>query len=159
MRIIHRIFLGYAGVLLLMLGLAVVAVVQVNSISASLGVINDVNSVKQRYAINFRGSVHDRAISIRDVVLFNTEDERNAAIEEIRRLDAFYAEAAAGMQEIFAARDDSTAEELRILAAIQNTEAATLPLIEQIIHLRMEGDAGRAHDILMDEARPLFIQW
>ncbi|WPZ35106.1 methyl-accepting chemotaxis protein [Thalassobaculum sp. OXR-137] len=159
MRIIHRIFLGYAGVLLLMLGLAVVAVVQVNSISASLGIINDVNSVKQRYAINFRGSVHDRAISIRDVVLFETDAERDAAIKEIRQLEAFYAEAATGMQEIFAARNNSTAEELEILAAIQKTEAETLPLIEQIIGLRRDGDVVQAHEILMDEARPLFIRW
>jgi methyl-accepting chemotaxis protein len=62
------------------------AVIQVNSISNSLGTINDVNSVKQRYAINFRGSVHDRAISIRDVGLVETDAERRAAIDEITRL-------------------------------------------------------------------------
>ena len=38
-------------------------------IDTKMTVINDQNSVKQRYAINFRGSVHDRAIAIRDVVL------------------------------------------------------------------------------------------
>src|SRR5689334_6576335 len=33
------------------------------------------NSVKQRYAINVRGSVHDPAISLRDVVLAATPEQ------------------------------------------------------------------------------------
>ncbi len=41
-----------------------IGIVQVNKINASLTTINDVNSVKERYAINFRGSVHDRAIAV-----------------------------------------------------------------------------------------------
>ena len=41
--------------------------IQVRNIDNKLTVINDQNAVKQRFAINFRGSVHDRAIAIRDV--------------------------------------------------------------------------------------------
>ena len=159
MRIIHRVILGYSGVLILMLGLAVAAVVQVNSISASLGIINDVNSVKQRYAINFRGSVHDRAISLRDVVLVETEADRQAAIREIEQLAAFYADSAVRMDETFAARSDNTPKERAILESIQATEATTLPLIDDVIRLQLAGDGERAHALLMGEARPLFIQW
>ena len=36
--------------------------------------VNDLNSVKQRYAINFRGSVHDRAISLREGSILQTFD-------------------------------------------------------------------------------------
>lgn len=159
MRIIHRVFIGYAGVLVIMLGLAVAAVIQVNSISDSLGVINDVNSVKQRYAINFRGSVHDRAISLRDVVLVETDSERQAAVREIEQLAGFYEEAAAGMDRMFSTRDDGTAEEIAILQKIQATEAATLPLIDEVIRLQMAGSGDEAHDLLMEQARPLFIRW
>lgn len=42
---------------------------QVGGVAKGLERVNTVNSVKQRYAINFRGSVHDRAISLRDVTL------------------------------------------------------------------------------------------
>ena len=52
--------------------------------------INDVNSVKQRYAINFRGSVHDRAIAIRDVVLLDSLAEVQSVIREINQLANFY---------------------------------------------------------------------
>lgn len=49
--------------------LSAMAISSVGSIEASLNQINKVNNVKQRYAINFRGSVHDRAIALRDMVL------------------------------------------------------------------------------------------
>ncbi|MEQ9317099.1 MAG: methyl-accepting chemotaxis protein, partial [Henriciella sp.] len=146
-------------VVLLMLGLAIAAVFQVNSIGNSLATINDVNSVKQRYAINFRGSVHDRAISIRDVVLVSTDAERQAAIEEIETLAEAYAESARAMDEMIDSRNDNSAEELEILSRIQATEAETNPLVEEVIRLRLSGNTDEAHNVLMGQARPLFIQW
>ena len=58
-----------------MVTLVVTGVVQVRSIDDKLTTISDENAVKQRYAINFRGSVHDRAIAIRDVVLAGSAAE------------------------------------------------------------------------------------
>ncbi len=52
---------------------------------------NDVNSVKQRFAINYRGSVHDRAIAIRDVTLVDATADRQAAVELIAKLAEAYA--------------------------------------------------------------------
>jgi hypothetical protein len=77
-----------------MVALGAVAMNRVGEISARLATVNDTNSVKQRFAINFRGSVHDRAISLRDVVLVTAADERRAALADITRLAAFYAESA-----------------------------------------------------------------
>ncbi|WCF11822.1 hypothetical protein N4G58_10275 [Edwardsiella piscicida] len=56
-------------VLVLVLLLASVSVWQVGKIKSSLEQINDVNNVKQQLAVDLRGSVHDRAIALRDVVL------------------------------------------------------------------------------------------
>jgi hypothetical protein len=69
MTIRQRLATGFGAVFLLMIVLTALAISRVNSIDTSLNRINDVNNVKQRYAINFRGSVHDRAIAVRDVVL------------------------------------------------------------------------------------------
>lgn len=55
--------------LLLMIGLTVIAITQVNQINDTLRVLNEVNSVKQRYAINIRSSVHDRATSSRFAIM------------------------------------------------------------------------------------------
>ena len=48
---------------------AVTSLQTVGGVVDSLRTVNEVNSVKQRFAIIFRGSVHDRSILIRDVVL------------------------------------------------------------------------------------------
>lgn len=40
--------------------------------------------MKQRYAINFRGSVHDRAIAVRDVVLARTDAELQSLVGGFR---------------------------------------------------------------------------
>jgi methyl-accepting chemotaxis protein len=154
-----RLYIGFAVVLCLLAGLAAVAVPRVNEIAGSLATVNDVNSVKQRFAINFRGSVHDRAISLRDVVLVGTEQERRAALDEIRRLEGFYAESAQRLDAIMAAGREVTPDETRILASIKETEARTMPMIRQVIDARMAGDAERAHALLMDQARPAFVEW
>ena len=159
MRISTRVFLGYGGMLLLMAGLAMAAVQQVTSISASLGVINDINSVKQRYAIDLRGSVHDRAIAVRDVVLVSAVDDREAAIAEIVALAEDYARASQGMAAMVADPAQTSDEEREILDRIAETEAQTVPLIDEIIRLHVAGDWIQSQFLLMDQARPLFVQW
>ena len=69
----RRIGVGFLLVVLSMVAVVVVGIVQVDKIDDELSTINDQNAVKQRYAINFRGSVHDRAIALRDVVLATTD--------------------------------------------------------------------------------------
>jgi methyl-accepting chemotaxis protein len=155
----RRLGLGFGAVLALMVALAGIAVHQVNSIGASLAVVNDVNSVKQRFAINFRGSVHDRAISLRDVVLVTTPEERAAALRDITRLEEFYAQSATRLDAIMATGAEVTAEERRILASIQETEARTMPMVRAVIAARAAGEADRAHTLLMEQARPAFVEW
>lgn len=79
LRIGQRLALGFLALIVLMVMLTVVGIQRVRAIDQRLTQINDVNSVKQRYAINFRGSVHDRAIALRDVVLMDTTADRQAA--------------------------------------------------------------------------------
>ena len=71
-----------------MIALTIFGIVQVGSIDGSLTAVNDVNSVKQRYAIDFRGSVHDRAISLRDVVLMDSPESVGDNLRDIERLAA-----------------------------------------------------------------------
>src|SRR5690606_37289097 len=69
MRIRTQLVSGFGLLLVLMIAVAVLAVLRVGLINSTLTEIVDVNTVKQRQAINFRGSVHDRAIAFRDLVL------------------------------------------------------------------------------------------
>ncbi|OYW09397.1 MAG: hypothetical protein B7Z53_03025 [Rhodospirillales bacterium 12-71-4] len=154
-----RLVLGFMAVLALLVALAAIAVQRVNGISASLATINDINSVKQRYAINFRGSVHDRAISLRDVVLVSVPAERDAALADIARLAADYAASATRLDAMMASGAEVTPGEQRILTSIKETEARTLPLVAAVVAARQAGDAARAHALLLEQARPAFVEW
>lgn len=154
-----RLLLGFGAVLTLMVVLAAVSIGKVNGISTDLAVINDVNSVKQRYAINFRGSVHDRAISLRDVTLVSSPDELRSVLADIERLAGDYATSAERLDAMFAAGTGVTPDERQILAGIKDVEARTLPLLREVIRLQQTGDARQARAVLMEQARPAFVEW
>ena len=63
-KIATRVKVGFAIVFGLMVILLAFSIYTGSLIDRDLTAINDVNAVKQRQAINFRGSVHDRAISL-----------------------------------------------------------------------------------------------
>jgi len=153
-----RLFLGFGAVLLLLVSLTVIGVNEVRKIDSDLTQINDVNSVKQRHAINFRGSVHDRAIALRDVVLVPDNAVLNTILADIDRLEAFYAASAKPLDAMFAQMPDISPQERALLAAIKETEARTLPLARKVIDARKAGDAAGAQRALMD-ARPAFTEW
>ncbi|WP_271146215.1 methyl-accepting chemotaxis protein [Brevundimonas sp. NIBR10] len=158
MKIRAQLAWGFGGVLLMSVVVGVVAIEQVAQIEANLTTINDVNSVKQRYAINFRGSVHDRAISLRDVTLVSTAAEMDAAVESIETLAAAYA-ASAGPLDAMMTGEGVTSDEAAILASIKETEARTNPMVERVVALQAAGDADGAKRLLMEEARPAFVEW
>ncbi|WP_338811540.1 methyl-accepting chemotaxis protein (plasmid) [Agrobacterium leguminum] len=154
-----RLTAGFCFLLVLMVGLTVYSTRQVGQIDTNLAAINDVNSIKQRYAINFRGSVHDRAIAIRDVTLLKSDDERKAAIELISKLAAAYAENETRMTELTKSSAGVTEQERSILSEIATIQARTNPLVADIISLQLKGESEAARAILLEQARPLFVSW
>ncbi|WP_165356504.1 methyl-accepting chemotaxis protein [Sphingosinicella sp. BN140058] len=154
-----RLIAGFGIVLLLLIVLSAISVGRVNTVNDNLTTINDVNSVKQRYAINFRGSVHDRAIALRDVILVSSADELNTALSDIKTLTEKYDASAGPLDAMLAPDTNPTAEEVRILQSIKDTERKTLPIIEQVIARKRSGDQNGAAAMLMGQARPLFVEW
>ncbi|MDP3523603.1 MAG: MCP four helix bundle domain-containing protein, partial [Hoeflea sp.] len=157
--IMGRLSLAFSFVLVLMLALTVFSVSQVGGISRNLQVINEVNSVKQRYSINFRGSVHDRAIAIRDVVLVSSPAELDAAVTLIGQLESAYAENEVKLNQMLGERSDTSAEEKTIATDIAAIQAKTNPVVDQIIALVRSGNKAEAETLLMGEARPYFVEW
>lgn len=150
--------LGFSIAPLVMVILIIVGIAKVNSIEERLSTINDKNSVKQRFAINFRGSVHDRAISLRDVVLNSEEKDVQNSIDEIKELSGRYTQSATLLDEIFS-KTETTQEEKKLLEDIKEIEKKTLPLIEQTAELKLKGEQAEALQTLMVEAKPAFILW
>ncbi|HEX8418307.1 MAG TPA: methyl-accepting chemotaxis protein [Methylobacterium sp.] len=141
-----------------MVAVTTLGVVRVEQVSDRLTVINELNSVKQRYAINFRGSVHDRAISLRDVTLVTNPAELTAALDDIKRLEDFYANSAGPLDAMFVGAS-ADATDQAILKEIKGVEAKTMPLAAKVIAARAAGDIEGARAILLTEARPAFNAW
>ena len=154
-----RLALGFGSVLALMAVLAGLAIHRVGQIDDILTRINDVNSVKQRHAINFRGSVHDRSIAVRDLVLAANAGAAQPTVALIRKLDGNYQDAATRLDALFAARSDILPEEKAALARIKDVEQRTQPLIARLIELRQADNVPEAAALLDKEAAPAFIAW
>jgi len=154
-----RLNTGFAIILAMMLVLTILSIVKVNTIEGSLMRVSDVNNVKQRFAINFRGSVHDRAIAVRDVTL--VEDANIAEVSGlIDKLDRDYQASAQPLDAIFAKNVPVlTAPEKAQLADIKASEERTMPLIKKIIELRKGGDVDGARKLLLTEGKPAFVGW
>lgn len=153
-----RQIIGFGTILSLMIAITAFASWRVSEIDNNLTTMIDENSVTQRYAINFRGSVHDRAIAIRDVVL-DSDEGLEQQITLIEELATFYAEAAIRLDEMFKNPDNVRPGEKQLLSAIKKAEAETMPLISQIIGLRKAGDLEEARSRALTEARPAFVKW
>ena len=155
----QRFLFGFGIMLTLLIGISVFASWRVSEIAQNLATINQVNSVKQRLAINFRGSVHNRAIALRDVVLVPGQDDVNATIATINLLSADYDKSAGPMDAMMASGAQVTPDEVSILASIKATQALTMPVMQQVITLRQSGDIKDATNVLLTQAKPDFINW
>ena len=160
MTITSKIRVGFVVILALMVALALVGISRVARINAGLIQIDDVNAVKQRYAINFRGSVHDRSINIRDVVLIENDSELlRSIIQDIARLKTFYEESEVSLDAIFAESPNLTDEERRAFSAIKSIEERTESVVEEIIRLVNNGNREVGRRLLLETASPLFSEW
>ena len=149
---------GYGVLVLIILGISILSISRISFIDRNLAEINNVNSAKQRVTIDYRGSVHDRSISIRDVVLAENDNDLQSYIAEIRQKEADYVDAKQRMQNNFISKNMLTDEEKVILDKINNTETAAMPLIQEIIS---DKQAGRNNEMVkkLNEVRPLFVDW
>ena len=149
---------GYGVLVLIILGISILSISRISFIDRNLAEINNVNSAKQRVTIDYRGSVHDRSLSVRDVVLAENENDLQSYIAEIRQKEADYVDAKQRMQNNFISKNMLTDEEKVILDKINNTETAAMPLIQGIIS---DKQAGRNEDMVkkLNQVRPLFVDW
>jgi methyl-accepting chemotaxis protein len=152
-----RLSIGFGVALALLVLLTAQGINRVNYIDRTLAKITDVNSVKQRYAINFRGSVHDRAIAIRDIAIADSDARISEYEKEITRLEGFYAESESQMTQMLNSGTLFTPKEREILRRIEAIQAQTLPIVKTIITMKKAGQ--KVDTKVLNEARPAFINW
>jgi len=158
LTIAQRLGMGFALILSLMVLIALIGINRVGMIDSTLTYVNENSTVKQRYAINFRGSVHDRAIAIRDAVLAPDAQSFDRYLRQVDELNAFYQESAAAMDRLFANGNPSS-EERRLLTAIKDIERQTLPLTAELVAQRRGRDTLAVRDMLLEEVSPAYSEW
>ena len=160
MSIRTKITITVGGGLLALLMINVVGVIRMREVNHKLTDMTLVNSVKQRYAINFRGSVHDRSIRVRDYILLTSPAERAATLQEINELEKFYLDSESLMNEAIAdASMEVSDQEQRMLADINQSKVFLTPYLQEVISLVDAGNLAEAHRIVVDIARPEFQKW
>ena len=153
-----RIGLGFASTLSLLVLITAVGIQRVGFIDSTLKDVAEKAAVAQRYAINFRGSVHNRAIAIRDAVLVTDETALNRHLAEIDQLKRDYQDAAVPLDRLFGNGGAST-EEARLLSDIKAIETQTLASSERVISLRRANDIAGAQALLLAQSSDLYSEW
>lgn len=154
----QRLGLGFGTIAALMLCIAVIGVVRVDFIDRTLTSVNEGASPKQRQAINFRGSVHDRAIAIRDAVLVRNDADLQKHLADIRELKRYYADSAETMDQLFAGTE-TTDRERRLLERIEAIQSRALDVTETVLDQRQSGDIEGARQFLLEEVSPAYAEW
>lgn len=154
-KISTRLTLGFSALLGLLVLLTAVGIYQVNQIDRDLTTIHDVNGTKLGFAVDMRGSVHDRAIALRDVVLTQDDTRLDALRSEMERLSSDYVTASEGEHHEY----PSGQEERNILDSIDAQAATTLSLTQQVMEFRQKDQFADAQTLLLEEAGPAYAEW
>ena len=154
----QRLSLGFGLIVTLMVAVTLFGIQRVGVIDATLTEVNEGATQKQRFAINFRGSVHDRAIAIRDAVLTENNSELNGFLAQIDDLAAFYDNSAAPMR-VALNNPRTTAEERQLMARIETIEEQALAQTEQLITLRQSGSIEASREMLLNEVSASYTEW
>ena len=157
MTVAARLYAGFGLILALLIVVTGVAVVKVSRIDQALRDNNNIHVQVQRYAINFRGSAHDRSIAVRDVVLSPTPAERDKEIATIAALADFYAQSATPLEKLVN-RVGAPPELAPLYAGIRSAEAQAVASTRAIIAQVQAGDA-QAAQTLWQQAKPQYVQW
>ncbi|GGQ16452.1 methyl-accepting chemotaxis protein [Shewanella litoralis] len=141
-----------------MVGITLFGLFKISVADSNLTQLSEQTAVEQRQAINFRGSVHDRAISIRDAVLVNNASLSQQHQNDINRLKEFYLTAAQTLNTMYANVQHSN-EELSLLQAIKDIEVTTLAATETLLQMVNSSQNDVATEHLLVTVSPLYSEW
>lgn len=158
MKIIKRLYTGFAFLLVIMVGITILGLVKIGIANHNLTQLSEQTAIEQRQTINFRGSVHDRAISIRDLVLAPDMASAKKHQQDIVRLNEFYQQAATTLDQLFMKKKPSAAE-MSLLQDIQQTEQVTVASTAKLLAMIENNQSEQASQFLQDTVSPSYSEW
>ncbi|MGL4482355.1 MAG: methyl-accepting chemotaxis protein [Lactococcus garvieae] len=159
MRIKLKILLSLSFLIFIMVFISVVGMFKISKANDSLVMFSDNSAVEQRFAINMRGSVHDRAITLRDLVLVRQVDAVNKNKKIIEELSLEYKNASNSLKSMYSEDEGlfrgSVSKFNEILLLQKKADEQTDKVISLINELRYDD----AQMYMINDVSPTYSAW
>ena len=159
-KIRNRLMSAFSAILVILVALVGIGVERVQTIDDRLYNIDEVNGVLMRHAINLRGSVHDRAIALRDMTIVRDEARFNELVTLHDNLADDYAEAAEGMREMRSKHPEAFGDRTEaLLGDIQDIAERGRETAQAVINARQTNDYKSARTLISGEGGETYAEW
>jgi methyl-accepting chemotaxis protein len=153
-----RLGAGFAFLLILLLAVAGFGIVHMKETRASLNEITQVNNVETGLVTAMRGSVYQRAILVRNIVLLTDDAAMQAESLKFKEQRNAYAQAKEKLSQLFAL-PGTTEEEKSLFTRIGQAEILTVPLVEKVTALGLANKNEEATKVLVSEVEAPQNNW
>ncbi len=158
LKIGTRLFAGFAALLALLLGIALLGLHNMARLQTGLEHVTEVNNTGIHLASEMRMDVADRMIALRNIALLTSPEELQAEVKRIDKDAARYADNERKLGELFAA-DGARADQKALLEKVQTLARDIQPLIDKAVGFGLQHQQEAAIRALLDDVRPLQFQW
>lgn len=158
MKVIKKVYFGFAILSLVMVGITLFGFFKISIADKNLVQLSENTSIEQKRAVDLRGSVHDRAILIRDLVLSSTPKEQASIIEKINALALIYQKADQALDVKYAQYRHSD-NEVYYLQKIKETSKIASQQTAHLITLVDTGEMHNAIQYLSSDTAQTYIEW
>lgn len=154
MKIGTRLAVGFGLVSLVLAAVVVTGVTRLSLLDSDIKTITRTNNVEMRHASEMQSASLQIGNSIRNLLVFNDEEEIRRERDAIRTGKASLDTEAAALSAMMAADTSTTETEKAKLAAATSLMKDVEPLREQIAMLAVGGKKDEAAKLLLDEYQP-----
>ena len=155
-----RLTLGFGGILVLLIAVAVVGQISANAVQKNMREITGVNATKTKLANSMLASVNALSIQSRSVVMLDAVDAARSK-EQSKQLNESLKLYAAQEKELSALvqADNTNAAEKSLMLEIEAIAKKTGPELQQAATEALDGDAVSANMTVMVRANPGELAW
>ncbi|ACC74667.1 methyl-accepting chemotaxis protein [Paraburkholderia phymatum] len=159
LKVSTRLLVGFGLLTGLLLAIALISFYGLSALNDKLDEIARVNGTQARLANELRASIQDRAIAMRNVVLYTSAADRRAEAERIAKQNELYATAYQALDRSFAEEAGVNPRERALMTALKQDEAAAAAPMNKVVELCLANDTIVATQLLLESARPTQRVW
>lgn len=154
MKIAYRLALGFGVVLLLLIGMTILGVSQMEHIKIDLDNIAEKDMVEIEQIYEMREEVLMKTILVRDIVLTEDKEQIKEDMKQIKALEEAYHRHEEELKEEIESQHGKA-----LLAKVADKKAITMPLFEKALEFALEHKAELAEEVLVEEEGPAQEAW